>query len=91
MVTRMTRALDRTGVLPATDWQSIATLGPELIVVVEKPRAHVERTLDDFDESKPVQDRAEQQVIDDAFDLLATQVAQDGALYRRATTVLETY
>ena len=134
-VERMTRNLDRTGVLPATDWQSVAALGPGLIIVVEKLRAHVERTLDDFDDSKPVQDRAEvlkraveeksigetlnllilaeeslnnwqrlriarvkdvepehrQHVVDDASDLLATQVAQDGALYRRATEVLETY
>jgi hypothetical protein len=134
-VVRMTRTLDRTGVLPATDWQSIASLGPDLIVVVERLRAHIERTLDDFDASKPVQERAEilkraveeqslgetlnllilaeeslnnwqrlriarvkdvepehrQQVLEDAFDLLATQVAQDGNLYRRATDVLETY
>jgi hypothetical protein len=134
-VVRMTRNLDRTGVLPATDWESVAALGPDLIIVVEKLRAHVERTLGDFDTSKPVQERAEvlkraveeksigetlnllilaeeslnnwqrlriarvldvepehrQLVVDDAFDLLATQVAQDGALYRRATEVLETY
>ncbi|MDP7701395.1 hypothetical protein [Mycobacterium sp. TY815] len=134
-VVRMTRNLDRTGVLPATDWQSVAALGPDLIIVVEKLRAHVERTLDDFDASKPVQERADvlkraveeksigetlnllvlaeeslnnwqrlriarvqdvepehrQHVVDDAFDLLATQVAQDGALYQRATEVLETY
>ena len=134
-VVRMTRNLDRTGVLPATDWQSVAALGPDLIIVVEKLRAHVERTLNDFDPSKPVQDRAEvlkravedksigetlsllilaeeslnnwqrlriarvqdvepehrRHVVEDAFDLLATQVAQDGALYRRATEVLETY
>lgn len=134
-VVRMTGNLDRTGVLPATDWQSVAALGPDLIIVVEKLRAHVEKTLDDFDASMPVQDRADvlkraveqksigetlnllilaeeslnnwqrlriarvqdvepehrQHVVDDAFDLLATQVAQDGALYRRATEVLETY
>lgn len=134
-VVRMTQNLDRTGVLPATDWESVAALGPDLIIVVEKLRAHVERTLDDFDASKPVQERADvlkraveeksigetlnllvlaeeslnnwqrlriarvqdvepehrQHVVDDAFDLLATQVAQDGALYQRATEVLETY
>ncbi len=134
-VVRMTRNLDRTGVLPATDWQSVASLGPELMVVIERLRAHVERTLDDFDEDKPVQDRAailkraveekslgetlnllilaeeslnnwqrlriarvqdvepehRQQVLEDASDLLATQVAADGNLYRRATEVLETY
>ena len=134
-VERMTRNLDRTGALPATDWQSVASLGPQLIVVVERLRAHVEHTLDTFDASKPVQDRAEvlkraveekslgetlnllvvaedslnnwqrlrvarvqdvepehrQQVLDDAFDLLATQVALDGALYRRAAEILESY
>ena len=134
-VVRMTRNLDRTGVLPATDWDSVASLGPDLMVVVERLRAHIERTLDDFDSSKPVQERAEvlkraveqksigetlnllilaeeslnnwqrlrvarvqdvepqhrQQVLDDAFDLLATQVALDGNLYRRAADVLESY
>jgi hypothetical protein len=131
----MTRYLDRTGVLPATDWESVASLGLDLMIVVERLRAHVERTLDDFDASKPVQERAEvlkraveekslgetlnllvlaeeslnnwqrlriarvqavepeyrEQVLDDAFDLLATQVALDGKLYRRAAEVLETY
>ena len=134
-VARMTQNLDRIGILPATDWESVAALGPELMIVIEKLRAHVERTLADFDEPKPVQERAEilkkaveekslgetlnllvlaeeslnnwqrlriarvqdvepehrQHVLDDAFDLLATQVASDGALYRRATEVLETY
>lgn len=134
-VERMTRYLDKTGVLPATDWESVASLGLDLMIVVERLRAHVERTLDDFDASKPVQERAEvlkraveekslgetlnllvlaeeslnnwqrlriarvqavepeyrQQVLDDAFDLLATQVALDGNLYRRAAEVLETY
>lgn len=134
-VSRMTRNLDRTGVLPATDWQSVASLGPDLMVVIERLRAHVERTLDDFDEDKPIQDRAailkraveekslgetlnllilaeeslnnwqrlriarvqdvepehRQQVLDDASDLLATQVAADGTLYRRATQALDSY
>lgn len=134
-VERMTRNLDRTGVLPATDWQSVAALGPDLMVVIERLRAHVERTLEDFDESRPVQDRAavlrraveekslgetlnllilaeeslnnwqrlriarvqdvepehRQQVLDDASDLLATQVAADGSLYRRATEVVDSY
>lgn len=134
-VARMTRNLDQTGALPATDWQSVASLGPDLIIVVERLRAHIERTLDDFDASKPVQERAEvlkraveqksigetlnllilaeeslnnwqrlriarvqdvepehrQQVLDDAYDLLAGQVAADGKLYTRAVAVLETY
>jgi len=134
-VVRMTRNLDRTGVLPTTDWESVASLGPDLIVVVERLRSHIEATLDDFDASKPIQERAEilkraveqksigetlnllilaeeslnnwqrlrlarvqdvepehrQQVLDDAFDLLATQVELDGKLYKRAAEVLESY
>ncbi|MGE2718452.1 hypothetical protein [Mycolicibacterium celeriflavum] len=134
-VERMVRNLDNSGALPATDWQSIASLGPDLIVTVERLRAHAVRTLDDFDASKPVQERAEilrraveenrlgetlnllvvaeeslnkwqrlrlarvqdvepehrEQVVADAFDLLATQVAEDGKLYGRAAEVLETY
>lgn len=134
-VERMVRNLDRTGVLSATDWQSVASLGPDLIVAVERLRAHISRTLDDFDASKPIQERAEileravednrlgeslnllvvaqeslnkwqrlrlarvqdvepehsQQVIDDNFDLLATQVVEDGKLYARAREVLESY
>ena len=134
-VVRMTRTLDRTGVLPATDWDSVASLGPDLMIVVERLRAHIEKTLDDFDVSQPVQERAEvlkravedksigetlnllilaeeslnnwqrlriarvqdvepehsQQVLDDAYDLLATQVALDGSLYQRAADILESY
>jgi hypothetical protein len=134
-VERLTRALDRTGVLPATDWQSVAPLGPELIVAVERLRAHAMVTLDDFDSSQPIQERADtleravednrlgetlsllivaeeslnkwqrlrlarvddvepehrEQVVEDAVDLLATQVAEDGRLYGRAKHVLETY
>ncbi|KUI09914.1 hypothetical protein AU190_05745 [Mycolicibacterium acapulense] len=134
-VERMARNLDNGGALPATDWQSIAALGPDLIVTVERLRAHALRTLDDFDASRPVQERAEilrqaveenrlgetlnllvvaeeslnkwqrlrlarvqdvepehrEQVVADAFDLLATQVAEDGQLYARAAEVLESY
>jgi hypothetical protein len=134
-VARMTRNLDRTGALPTTDWESVASLGPDLIIVVERLRAHVERALDDFDASKPIQERAEilkqaveqksigetlnllilaeeslnnwqrlriarvqdvepehrQQVLEDAYDLLAGQVAADGKLYQRAVAVLESY
>jgi len=131
----MTRNLDRTGVLPATDWESVASLGPDLIIVVERLRAYIEAVMDDFDATKPIQERAEilkraveqkslgetlnllilaeeslnnwqrlriarvqdvepehrQQVLDDAFDLLATQVELDGKLYKRAADVLESY
>lgn len=58
-VARMTSSLDGTGALPATDWQSIASLGPDLVVTVESLRAHALSTLDAFDASKPVQERAE--------------------------------
>lgn len=105
------------------------------LVVVEKLRAHVERVLDEFDPSQPVQKRAEvlqravddkslgetlnllvlaeeslnhwqrlriarvrdvepqhcAQVVEDAQNLLAAQVAADGLLCRRAVEVLETY
>jgi hypothetical protein len=134
-VDRMVRNFDSTGVLTATDWASIAPLRTDLEVVIERLRAHVAETLESFDASKPVQERAEvlkkavedkslgetlnllvlaeesmnkwqrlriarvqgvepehsQQVIDDAFDLLSTQVAEDGKLYSRAREVLETY
>jgi len=134
-VDRIARNLDKTGVLTATDWDSIAPLRTDLEVVIERLRAHVAGTLESFDTSKPVQERAEvlkqavetkslgeslnllvlaeesmnkwqrlriarvqavepehsQQVIDDAFDLLATQVAEDGKLYSRAREVLETF
>lgn len=56
---RAVRNLDRTGALPATDWQSVAALGPELVIAIEKLRAHVALTLKSFDASKPVQDRAD--------------------------------
>jgi len=134
-VNRMVGNLDKTGVLTATDWDSIAPLRTDLEVVIERLRAHVSGTLDSFDPSKPVQERAEvlkravetkslgeslnllvlaeesmnkwqrlriarvqevepehsQQVIDDAFDLLATQVAEDGKLHARAKEILETF
>jgi hypothetical protein len=134
-VDRIVSNLDKTGVLTATDWDSIAPLRTDLEVVIERLRAHVAGTLESFDTSKPVQERAEvlkqavetkslgeslnllvlaeesmnkwqrlriarvqdvepehsQQVIDDAFDLLARQVAEDGKLHARAKEVLETF
>ncbi len=134
-VDRMVRNLDQTGVLTATDWDSIAPLRTDLEVVIERLRAHAGKTLDSFDATKPVQERAAilkaavetkslgetlnllvlaeesmnkwqrlriarvqdvepehaQQVVDDAFDLLAAQVAEDGKLYTRAREVLDTY
>lgn len=134
-VERMTRNLDKTGVLATTDWESIASLGPDLNIAVERLRAYVSSTLDDFDASKPIQERAEilrsavedkslgetlnlliiaeeslnkwqrlrlarvndvepqhrERVVADTFDLLATQVAEDGQLYVRASEVLDSY
>jgi hypothetical protein len=135
VVQRMVDNLDKTGVLPTTHWEAVASLGPELIVDVERLRAHITRTLDEFDASKPVQERAatlkravedsrlgeslnllivaeeslnkwqrlelarvldkdpqdRERVIAYNFDLLASQVAEDGQLYQRATEVLESY
>ncbi|AHK33026.1 hypothetical protein OPAG_00230 [Rhodococcus opacus PD630] len=55
---RTVHTLDETGKLPSADWDSIAPLGPNLEVVVEKLRAHIRLTVEGFDAAKPVQDRA---------------------------------
>lgn len=52
------KTLDETGVLPTADWQSVAGLGPVLAAGVEKLRNHIKKTLEGFDSSKPIQDRA---------------------------------
>ncbi|WP_342660829.1 hypothetical protein [Rhodococcus ruber] len=56
---RTVRTLDETGALPETDWDAVAPLGPTLEVVVERLRAHIRKSIDRFDASLPVQDRAE--------------------------------
>lgn len=59
MVRRVSESYEKTSVFPETDWDSIASLGPDLVVDVERLRAHVRRTLEGFDESKAVQIRAD--------------------------------
>jgi len=58
VLARTVATLDSTGALPTADWNSIAGLGPELEVGVERLRNHIKRTLEGFDTSKPVQARA---------------------------------
>lgn len=55
---RAVTALEDTGSLPAADWDSVAGLGPQLEVVIERLRNHVKRTIEGFDSSQSVQDRA---------------------------------
>ncbi|MFD3707106.1 hypothetical protein ACFWUP_28555 [Nocardia sp. NPDC058658] len=57
-LTRIVRTLDETGTLPAVDWDSVAHLGPTIETVVERLRAHINKTINGFDRTKPVQDRA---------------------------------
>jgi len=58
VLTRTVATLESAGALPTADWNSIAGLGPDLQVGVERLRNHIKRTLEGFDSSKPVQDRA---------------------------------
>ncbi|GAB2660936.1 hypothetical protein GCM10027068_46250 [Prescottella soli] len=55
---RIVATLEESGSLPAADWDSVAGLGPQLEVGVERLRNHVKRTIDGFDGSQSVQDRA---------------------------------
>ena len=58
-IRRVCGSYEESGVFPDTDWDSIAALGPELVVDVERLRAHVRRTLKGFNESEAVQIRAD--------------------------------
>ncbi|RVW05988.1 hypothetical protein [Rhodococcus spongiicola] len=49
---------EETGSLPAVDWESVASLGPQLEVGIERLRNHAKRTIEGFDSSQSVQDRA---------------------------------
>lgn len=51
--------VDARGMLPAADWDSVASLGPALVAGTEKLRAHVTGTLEALDASLPAQDRAD--------------------------------
>ncbi|MBM4588397.1 hypothetical protein GS507_09325 [Rhodococcus hoagii] len=55
---RTVTALEDTGSLPAADWDSVAGLGPQLEVVIERLRNHIKRTIEGFDSGQSIQDRA---------------------------------
>lgn len=58
-IDRMIAYLDRHGSFSDADWDSIAAIGPALNRTVEQLRHHAERTLQSFDASKPIQERAD--------------------------------
>ncbi|MFV8230239.1 hypothetical protein [Mycolicibacterium fortuitum] len=85
-IRRATEFLDQHGVLPDTDWDALASLGPALNVTVEQLRNHISRILDSFEPNLPVQDRAaklgkavEEKRLGETLSLLV--VAED-SLYR---------
>lgn len=134
-ITRMVDSLDRYDSLPDAYWDSIASLGPALVVTVEQLRNHVCRILNSLDRNLPVQQRAEKlrsaiegellgeslsllviaeeslykwqrlniarfrekephhllRAIDEARDLLRSQLKEDAALYRSAKEVLDSF
>lgn len=51
--------LDATGMLPTTDWDSVASLGPQLVAGTEKLRAHVAAMLAALDPAGSAQERAD--------------------------------
>ncbi|NLE82642.1 MAG: DUF4357 domain-containing protein [Rhodococcus sp.] len=59
VLSRLTDGLDEGRPLTNTDWESVASLGPDLVVAVERLREHVTRTLKGFDVSKPIHERAD--------------------------------
>ncbi|MFZ2176661.1 MAG: hypothetical protein WAW17_21985 [Rhodococcus sp. (in: high G+C Gram-positive bacteria)] len=56
---RLVKNLDDRGALPTTDWESVAGLGPTLVVTVERLREHIKRTVAGFDPTLPVRSRAD--------------------------------
>lgn len=58
-IDRMTTYLDRHGSFSDADWDSIAGIGPALNRTVEQLRHHADRTLQSFDATKPIQERAD--------------------------------
>ncbi|MCV7117051.1 hypothetical protein AWC17_08375 [Mycobacterium nebraskense] len=85
-IRRATDFLDKHGVLPDTDWEALASLGPGLTVTVEQLRNYVGKILASFDPDLPVQDRAaklraaaEEKQLGETLSLLV--VAED-SLYR---------
>lgn len=59
VLSRLTGHLDNAQVLTNTDWESVASLGPDLVVTVERLREHIKRTLAGFDPTRAIQDRAD--------------------------------
>ncbi len=58
-IDRMVAYLDRHGSFSDADWDSIASIGPALNRTVEQLRHHADRTLQTFDATKPIQERAD--------------------------------
>lgn len=56
---RLVGKLDEHHVLTNTDWESVAGLGPDLVLTIERLREHIKRTLAGFDPTKPVNERAD--------------------------------
>ncbi len=59
VLSRLTAQLDERQILTNTDWESVASLGPKLVVTIERLREHAKRTLGGFDSTKPVHERAD--------------------------------
>lgn len=59
VLNRLTTQLDERQILTNTDWDSVAGLGPDLVVTIERLREHAKRTIDGFDPTKPVHERAD--------------------------------
>jgi hypothetical protein len=58
-ISKMVDSLEEHGTLPQAYWESVATLGPSLSSTIEQLRNYVGRVLRSFDQSLPVQERAE--------------------------------
>ncbi|UTT49887.1 hypothetical protein [Rhodococcus gordoniae] len=59
VLSRLTAQLDERQILTNTDWESVAGLGPDLVVTIERLREHAKRTLAGFDPTKPINERAD--------------------------------
>lgn len=60
MLERLTKLVAQTDALPTADWESVASMGPWLEVVVERLRAYAQRTLEALSVDASVQDKARQ-------------------------------
>src|SRR5690606_2873409 len=59
VLSRLATQLDERQILTNTDWESVAGLGPDLVITIERLREHAKRTLKGFDPTKPVHERAD--------------------------------